>query len=95
MCRFVIVENTEPSGQLYEIPHAAKAAECVTIVLQQEGMGATWMFEDAYGKHRRWHKVEYTDIDDAVDASVQWAENFIPEFGKFRQRVLPWMRAKP
>jgi len=95
MCKFVIVENTEPSGHLYEIPHAAKAAECVTVVLQQEGNGATCMFEDAYGKHRHWHKVEYTDIDVAVDASVQWAEHFIAEFGKFQQRVLPWMRAKP
>ena len=95
MCKFVIVENTEPSGHLYEIPHAAKAAECVTVVLQQEGKGATWMFEDAYGKHRHWHKVEYTDVDAAVDASSEWAEHFISEFGKFQQSVLPWMRAKP
>ncbi|MEQ1902674.1 MAG: hypothetical protein ABL888_00645 [Pirellulaceae bacterium] len=95
MCKFVIVENTEPSGHLYEIPHAAKAAECVTVVLQQEGKGATWMFEDAYGKHRHWHKVEYSDVDAAVDASIDWAEHFIAEFGKFQQSVLPWMRAKP
>ena len=91
MCKFVIVENTEPSGHLYEIPHATKAAECVTVMLQQEGKGATWMFEDAYGKHRHWHKIEYTDIDSAVDASIEWAERFIAEFGKFQQSVLPWM----
>lgn len=91
MCKFVIVENTEPSGHLYEIPHAAKAAECVTVVLQQEGKGATWMFEDAYGKHRHWHKVEYSNVDIGVDASIEWAEHFITEFGKFQQSVLPWM----
>ena len=95
MCKFVIVENTEPSGHLYEIPHAAKAAECVTVVMQEQGKGATWMFEDAYGKHRHWHKVEYTDVDAAVDASIEWAEQFIAEFGKFQQSVLPWMRVKP
>ena len=95
MCRFVIVENTEPSGHLYEIPHAAKAAECVTVVLQQAGKGATWMFEDAYGKHRHWHKIEYTDVEPAVDASIEWAEHFVAEFGKFQQSVLPWMRATP
>jgi hypothetical protein len=42
--RFVLIENTEASGHLYEIPHVAKAAECVTVVLQEEGKGATWMF---------------------------------------------------
>src|ERR1035438_10304696 len=55
--RFVIIENTEASGHLYEIPHVTKTAECVTVVLQEEGKGATWMFEDAYAKHRHWHKV--------------------------------------
>ena len=39
--KFVLIENTEPSGHLYEIPHVAKAAECVTVVLQKEGKGAT------------------------------------------------------
>jgi hypothetical protein len=95
MCKFVIVENTEPSGHLYEIPHAAKAAECVTVVMQEEGKGATWMFEDAYGKHRHWHKVEYTNVDAAVDSSIIWAERFITEFGKFQESVLPWMQPKP
>jgi hypothetical protein len=33
-------ENSEASGHLYEIPHVAKAAECVTLVLQEEGKGA-------------------------------------------------------
>ena len=49
--KFVLIENTEASGHLYEIPHVTKAAECVTVVLQEEGKGATWMFEDAYAKH--------------------------------------------
>lgn len=39
--KFVIIENTEASGHLYEIPHVAKAAECVTVVLQEEGRGST------------------------------------------------------
>jgi hypothetical protein len=29
--KFVLIENTEPSGHLYEIPHVAKAGECVTV----------------------------------------------------------------
>ena len=37
--RFVVVENSCPSGHLYEVPHVAKMAECVTAVLQQQGRG--------------------------------------------------------
>lgn len=45
--KFIVIENSESSGHLYEIPHVTKMAESVTVVLQEEGKGATWMFEDA------------------------------------------------
>lgn len=92
--KFIIVENTEPSGHLYEIPHIAKAAECVTAFLQEEGKGATWMFEDGYAKHPHWQKFTYTPdhLEDVVDTAAQWAENFIKQFGAYQQRVLPWMK---
>ena len=74
--KFVLIENTEASGHLYEIPHVTKAAECVTVVLQEEGKGATWMFEDAYARHRHWHKLEYKDdaLEAAVEQAAAWAE---------------------
>src|SRR5260370_38429406 len=33
--KFVVIENSEPSGHLYEIPHVAKAAECVTAAREE------------------------------------------------------------
>jgi len=92
--KFVVIENTEPSGHLYEIPHVAKAAECVTVVLQEEGKGATWMFEDAYAKHKHWHKVEYAEggLEAAVDAAAQWAEQFVKEFAEYQRKTLPWLK---
>ena len=92
--RFVIIENSEPSGHLYEIPHVAKAAECVTIVLQEEGKGATWMFEDAYAKHKHWRKIEYKDdsLEDAVAQAAAWAEGFVREFSDYQTATLPWMK---
>ncbi len=92
--RFVIIENSEPSGHLYEIPHVAKAAECVTIVLQEEGKGATWMFEDAYSKHKHWRKIEYKDdsLEDAVAQAAAWAEGFVREFSDYQTATLPWMK---
>lgn len=92
--RFVIIENSEPSGHLYEIPHVAKAAECVTIVLQEEGKGATWMFEDAYAKHKHWHKIEYKDdsLEDSVAEAAAWAEEFVREFSNYQTATLPWLK---
>lgn len=92
--KFIIIENSEPSGHLYEIPHVTKMAESVTIVLQEEGKGATWMFEDAYGKHKHWKKFLYTPptLENEIKKAVTWAEEFIREFGQYQKNILPWFR---
>jgi len=94
--RFVIIENTEASGHLYEIPHVTKAAECVTVVLQEERKGATWMFEDAYAKHKHWHKLTYKGnaLELAVEQAAVWAEKFVSEFADYQVANLPWLRKK-
>jgi len=92
--KFVPIEKTEASGHLYEVPHVAKAAECVTAVLQEEGKGSTWMFEDAYAKHRHWHKLTYADgqIGTAVEEAVKWAEGFLGEFRAYQATTLLWLK---
>ena len=92
--KFVVIENSEASGHLYEIPHVAKAAECVTVVLQEEGKGATWMFEDAYAKHRHWQKFTYTEgeLPAAVEHASAWAEKVVGEFAAFQKANLPWLK---
>jgi hypothetical protein len=94
--KFIIIENTEPSGHLYEIPHVAKSAECVTVVLQEEGKGATWMFEDAYAKHRHWHKIVYNrdELHSSVEQAAEWAEKFVREFASYQVSKLPWLKPK-
>jgi hypothetical protein len=93
--KFVLIENTEPSGHLYEIPHVTKAAECITVVLQEEGTGATWMFEDAYAKHSHWHQIMYKsdELESAVGAAVDWAEEFARKFSNYQTTHLPWLKA--
>jgi len=92
--KFVVIENTEASGHLYEIPHVAKAAECVTVVLQEEGRGATWMFEDAYAKHKHWHKLTYqnAELEHGVDEGAAWAEKFVADFADYQTANLPWLK---
>jgi hypothetical protein len=92
--KFVLIENSEPSGHLYEIPHVTKMAECVTACLQEKGRGATWMFEDAYAKHAHFKKFEYEPggLDEAVACAIEWAEGFLKEFGGLQLAVLRWMK---
>ena len=92
--KFVLIENTEASGHLYEVPHVTKAAECVTVVLQEQDQGATWMFEDAYAKHRHWHKITYAGdkLGAAVEDAVAWAESFLDEFRVYQAATLPWLK---
>lgn len=92
--KFIVIENSESSGHLYEIPHVTKMAESVTVVLQEEGKGATWMFEDAYAKHKHWKKFHYTSekLQDEIIRAVSWAEDFIREFGQFQKAKLPWLK---
>jgi hypothetical protein len=94
--KFVLIENTEASGHLYEIPHVTKAAECVTVVLQEEGKGATWMFEDAYAKHKHWRKLTYKNdkLENAVEQAAAWAERFVGEFSDYQAANLPWLKKK-
>jgi hypothetical protein len=92
--KFVVIENTEPSGHLYEIPHVTKLAECVTMVLQEKGKGATWMFEDAYTKHTHWHKIIYApgELTGAVEQAAAWAEEYVKGFAQYQEEHLPWLR---
>ena len=92
--KFVIIENTDPSGHLYEFPHVAKMAESVVAVLQEKGKGATWMFEDGYARHRHWQKFEYTPstLKQAVQAAEKWAREFVQEFIEKQKDALPWLR---
>jgi hypothetical protein len=91
--RFVIVENSEPTGHLYEFPHITKFAELTTIVLQRQGEGATWMFEDLYHRLNNIRKFEYTDdnFEEQIDAGINWAYEYLKSFSEFQKQKLPWL----
>lgn len=92
--RFVIIENTESSGHLYEFPHIAKMAELTCIVLQEEGKGATWMFEDLYHKLKNINKVEYIkdDLEQQIENGISWANDYNKSFADFQCDKLPWFK---
>ncbi len=89
--RLVIIENTEPSGHLYEFPHIVKMAEMPTVVLQQKDKGATWMFEDLYQRMTNIKKIEYTNdnMEEQVDAGIKWAFDYLTQFGIYQKTLFP------
>jgi hypothetical protein len=93
--RFVIIENSEPTGHLYEFPHITKFAELTSIVLQRQGEGATWMFEDLYHKINNISKFEYTNetLEEQINAGIAWAKEYTRSFGDYQKHKLPWLKS--
>ena len=94
--RFIIIENTEPTGHLYEFPHITKFAELTSIVLQQENKGATWMFEDLYHRLNNIKKFEYQEnnFEKQIDIGISWANEYLESFGNYQIDNLPWLKKK-
>lgn len=92
--RFVIIENSEPTGHLYEFPHITKLAELTSIVLQRQGEGSTWMFEDLYHRLQNIKKFEYTNetLEDQINLGIEWAKSYLSTFGEFQKEKLPWFK---
>ena len=92
--RFVIIENSEPTGHLYEFPHITKFAELNSIVLQRQGQGSTWMFEDLYHKINNIKKFEYTadNFEEQINAGIAWAREYSKSFADYQNQKLPWFK---
>ncbi len=92
--RFVIIENTRPSGHLYEMPHVTKLAELTCIILQEEGKGATYMFEDLYHRLNNIKKFEYQldTLEHTIEIGIGWAYNYVKSFSEYQKHHLPWLR---
>lgn len=91
--RFVIIENSEPTGHLYEFPHITKFAELTSIVLQRQGEGSTWMFEDLYHKLNNIKKFEYNNdtLEVQINFGIDWAKDYAKSFGDYQKQKLPWI----
>jgi len=92
--KFVIIENSEPTGHLYEFPHIAKVAELTCVILQRKGQGATWMFEDLYHKMNNIKKFEYEndDIELQIQDGINWANDYLRSFGDYQKKKSPWFK---
>lgn len=92
LCRFVICENSVASGHIDELKICANN-RFVTAIVQQEGMGATWMQAD-YSKDFAFIKTfTYRDvksIDSCVRQAVDWAEDKVEDRRQFFNNLYNW-----
>lgn len=93
LSRFVVVENSDPSGHLYELPYV-RGTESVIGLLQQRNVGATRMFDDMLKKHPLCKRFYYTDrsLGATVGKLVEWAEKRIATNAEANREAWPWYR---
>jgi hypothetical protein len=62
--------------------------------LQEEGTATTWMFEDAYFKHRNLKRFScrMDTLETLLTEAAGWAEKFFKDFGEFQAEKLPWLQ---
>jgi hypothetical protein len=92
--RWVLVENSFPSGHLYERPFIDMA--CVVVaVLQQDGRGASFMPEEAMLKNAQWRRFTYTPdrLEGVLGDAVRWAEGTVTSIRKTHKQSRPWSAA--
>ncbi|MCA1709863.1 MAG: hypothetical protein LC808_43910, partial [Actinobacteria bacterium] len=82
-CRFTVIEDSTPAGQLAEVP-LVEMARSIAVVLRQRGSRASWMTE---GTSQTSSVVQETEYDEDTLAQVisdgaQWAEAQLERLGR-------------
>ncbi len=92
--RWVLVENSYPSGHLYELPFVDMVG-VVVVVLQQEGVGASFMPGESILKNAQWQRFSYAcdELETVLADAVQWAERAVATASRAHRRARPWTPA--
>lgn len=94
--RFIICENSTPSGHIDELK-ICSLNRFVTAVIQQEGLGATWMQADYpldYSFMKTFSYALMADIKVSVQQAVKWGEEKVRERAEMLNQLYTW-RKKP
>jgi hypothetical protein len=95
LSRFVFVDDSTKSGHLMEI-QLCKSHGWITVLLRQDGIGASWMTAGASVASNVILEQAYDSKspDSAIAASVEWAEGKVAELERRFNATYPWrMRA--
>lgn len=94
--RFVVIDDSEPSGHLNEI-ELCKANRWVTVLLRANGVAASSMTLGASLTSKVIHELAYdpTSPGPALTAATQWAEQRLQELEEQLQTIYPYRMTHP
>jgi hypothetical protein len=89
--RFIVVDDSEPSGHIMEID-LCRINRWVTVLLRAEGKGSTWMTAGASLYSNVMYETAYdpSEPKQAIDVSTAWAEERLKEIKSSLSRTYPW-----
>lgn len=91
LCRFVIVDDSDPSGHIQEID-MARNSEWITVLLHKDGRRSTFMNASFAISSRFIKEFNYTeeDLEGSLGQALEWAEAMFEEFKAGLKRIYPW-----
>jgi len=93
VARFIVIDDSSKAGHLVEFPHV-QSNNWTTIVLRLDGSEGTFMTKGAssYSKVIVEKTYIYSNLDQVLRDSVDWAEKTIIELKKESQDIYPWRK---
>jgi hypothetical protein len=93
LSRFVVVDDSEPSGHIDEL-HLLSRSRIVTIILHQEGVGGTYMQADYAIDFNFMSSHNYTcdSLVAVINEAIGWAEGKIRSRTTALKQAFPWRR---
>jgi uncharacterized protein YjbI with pentapeptide repeats len=76
LAKFVIIENSKPSGHILEFNKVLELG-CIVCVLQERGKLATWLLEENFSKYP-FHLTRFiydSDFEQKIDDAYNWCIN--------------------
>ena len=97
LCRFVLIENSYPAGQIVECK-ICSTNRIVTASIRQDGVGSSFMVTDYFRDFDFMKEFVYASstgsLSEAVGQAVDWAEKKIGERREYFDSVYPWRARK-
>jgi hypothetical protein len=90
--RFVIAEDSEAAGQLYEIGAVCQKNDLLTIIVREEGCQASFMMRGASVVSKIIAEYDYKNsaLEATLDTAVEWAERTFAGLGQAYRSTYPW-----
>ena len=95
IARFVVVDDSSPSGHLAEIP-LCKQNNWITIIMRLDGIGGSWMSAGASAFSNVILELPYSEaaVRDTLVQGTKWAEEKLESLKQNLSSIYPWRQAE-